>query len=112
MARQRAGLVNRKVQELLALCLYTLCGGPPRGTELFSLLRFNTPSSLRGVFIKHGEVFTLTAYYKSQNLHDAPKIIARFCPRALGMCIVAYIAAILPFNNLLSVAVRIRISSL
>jgi hypothetical protein len=69
--------------------------------ELFSLLRFKTPSSLRGVFIKHGEMFTLT---ESEKLHDAPKMIARFCPPALGMCIVAYVADILPFDNLLSVA--------
>jgi hypothetical protein len=92
-------------QELLALCLHTLCGGVARGTELFSLLRINTQTSLRGVFVQHGEVFTLTTYHKSQTLQDAPKLIARFCPPDLGMCIIAYIADILPFESFLSVAV-------
>ncbi|KAL8679402.1 MAG: hypothetical protein Q9186_004313 [Xanthomendoza sp. 1 TL-2023] len=92
--------VEKWLDLFLVLCHLTQ-GQPARGTELFSLKWKNTVNTARGFYVMDGTIMTVTEYHKGQNRQQAPRMLARFLPAAIGQLLVAYLSDVLPFLSFL-----------
>lgn len=89
--------------ERLLMCAHHFtCGGLPRGTEAFSVNHSNTATSLRGVFVDQGKLFTLTSYHKNIRATGTPKMIARYPAYDVAVATVAYLTTIRPLTTMLT----------
>jgi superfamily II DNA or RNA helicase len=95
---------KRKVKQLMEqlLILVHITGGQPaRGTEIAILRHFNAQQNMRNVYIQDGRVIIVTRYHKAQALTGQLRVIPRFLPTRVGQLLVAYLADVLPFVQLL-----------
>ncbi|KAK6513255.1 hypothetical protein TWF506_009414 [Arthrobotrys conoides] len=89
-----------EIQHWFAAAILLTSGAPPRGTEILALLKYNTATSRRNIFVVDGDVMILSAYNKKQGVvgHTAP--IYRFLPKAIGEQLVQYLFYIEPLADL------------
>jgi superfamily II DNA helicase RecQ len=95
---------KRKVEQLMEqlLILIHITGGQPaRGTEITILRYLNAQQNMRNVYIQDGRVIVVTRYHKAQVSTGQLRVIPRFLPTRVGQLLVAYLADILPFVQLL-----------
>ena len=94
-----------KFRELLLFLVHLTGGQPARGPEITSLRFKNGFLQDRNIFVRAGQMMTVTRYHKSQSQFDTPKVIPRFLPWKVGQLLAVYIAYIQPFREMLSVQV-------
>ena len=98
---------KRKVETFLEqlLILTHITGGQPaRGTEVTVLRHLNAQQNMRNVYIQDGRVVLVTRYHKAQVSTGQLRVIPRFLPTRVGQLLVAYLADVLPFVQLLDAA--------
>ena len=82
--------------------LHVTGGMPARGSELMTVKKENTWSSMRNVFAAHNEwIMYLTEYSKTQSRTNAPRVIPRFFPMPVGRLLVTLLVDIVPFEGYL-----------
>jgi hypothetical protein len=87
--------------EYLLIPIHVTGGQPGRGTEITTLRCANAMQSMTNIFIKEGQVMIGTEYHKSMAVMDQLKVIPRFLPDRVGKLLVIYLAAVLPFRQLM-----------
>lgn len=92
----------RTWKQQVAVLLVVAGGGVPRATELGATLWRNTQSSMRSYYVAMGHLLWVADYNKTEKRTGAPRVIARFYPRRIGQLVVAYLAEVQPFAQLLA----------
>ena len=90
--------------EQLLILIHITGGQPARGTEITVLRHMNAQQNMRNIYVQDGRVMLVTRYHKAQALTGQLRVIPRFLPTRVGQLLVAYLADVLPFLQLLDVA--------
>ncbi|KID81227.1 recQ family helicase [Metarhizium guizhouense ARSEF 977] len=77
-------------------------GQPGRGPELMTLRHCDTWQLMRNIVLYDGQVMIITDRDKMKAIRDMGRKVARFLPDRLGRMMVAYIAWLLPAEELLT----------
>ncbi len=102
----------RKVDEFLELLaiLVLLTGGlPMRGTELAALKHSNDRCTSRNFVIESGHVVVVSEYNKTESVAGRPMVIVRYLPDQVGALVLAYLADVRPFVELVEVTLGLRV---
>ncbi|KAK6526194.1 hypothetical protein TWF281_011229 [Arthrobotrys megalospora] len=92
--------LNLELQLWFATAILLTSGAPPRGTEILTLLKYNTATQRRNIFVIDGEVMVLSMYNKTQGLTGHASPIYRFLPKSIGESLVLYLFHIEPLVDL------------
>lgn len=89
------------IENLLVL-VHIGSGMPARATELTTLTRQNGNTSLRGLYVSHGRVFTMSCYSKTRSVKGLNTPIARFLNEEASSILLIDNLVIRPFAALLA----------
>ena len=89
-------------QPLLLVCIHFTGGMPGWGTEICPISWCNTRTSIRNVFILHGQVLIVIEYQKAQRTTNKAFYVVRALPPAVGKLLFHYLAFVRPFAEYLS----------
>ncbi|KAK6360052.1 hypothetical protein TWF730_006206 [Orbilia blumenaviensis] len=95
----------------LALAVLLTSGGPPRGTELMQLQKYNT-TQRRSFMIVGGQLMILSTYSKSQGITGLMNSVCRFLPPDIGQLFVLYMFQVEPLVELFQQRLGLARSSL
>lgn len=96
-----------RFREMLIVLVHMWAGLPGRGPELTTLRHCDTWQLIRSIFIVDGQVMIVTDRDKMKALRDAGRKVARFLPDRIGKMMVAYIAWLLPLEEMLRDALKL-----
>ena len=88
-------------RRLLMVILHIWGGQPGRGPEITKLKHCATQQVPGNIFVFDGQVMIVTDLDKSRSIRGLGRKVARFVPERVGQIVVAYIAWILPFEEML-----------
>ena len=91
----------KEFRRLLIVLIHIWAGQPGRGPELTKLKHCSTAQVPGNVFVFDGQVMLITDLDKSRSIRGLGRKVARFLPRRIGQMVVAYIAWLLPFEEML-----------
>ncbi|KAL7940041.1 hypothetical protein V8C42DRAFT_349789 [Trichoderma barbatum] len=91
----------RALKELLAVACHVWGGMPGRGPELSTMRHCDGLQVMRNCFLYDGSVMIVTDRDKAKSIRDMGRRVARFVPDDMGRVLVAYIAWLLPAEELL-----------
>ncbi|KAK6352065.1 hypothetical protein TWF730_008897 [Orbilia blumenaviensis] len=83
-----------------AVAMLLTSGEPPRGTELLSWRKYNTPINPRNIFVRVGDVLLFGTYNKTQAMTGVGRGICRFLPADIGEALMVYLFKIDPVVEL------------
>ena len=92
----------RVFQPLLLLCIHFTGGMPGRGTEIGTLKWCNTRTSMRNVFVLHGQLLVIVEYQKAQRTTNKAYYVVRALPPLVSQLLFYYLAFVRPFAEFLS----------
>ncbi|KAF3234606.1 hypothetical protein TWF192_001279 [Orbilia oligospora] len=92
--------LDLEIQLWFAIAILLTSGAPPRGTEVLALLKYNTATRRRNIFVVDGEVMILSSYNKIQGLTGHASPIYRFLPKSIGEQLVLYLFYVEPLADL------------
>ncbi|KJK87120.1 hypothetical protein H633G_09028 [Metarhizium anisopliae BRIP 53284] len=96
----------RQVKGLLMVAGHVWGGMPGRGPEVSTMRHCDGLQVMRNVFVRDGSVMIATDRDKTKSIRDMGRKVARFLPDDLGRMFVAYIAWLLPAEELLEQEVQ------
>ena len=76
-------------------------GQPGRGPEIMTIKHCDTQQVIRNVFVFDGQVLIITDRDKSRAIRGIGRKVARFLPERVGKLMIAHIAWVMPFEQLL-----------
>jgi superfamily II DNA or RNA helicase len=91
----------RQLKGLLMVGKHVWTGMPGRGPEVSTMRHCDGLQVMRNVFLYEGSVMIATDRDKAKSIRDMGRKVARFLPDDLGRIFVAYIAWLLPAEELL-----------
>ena len=91
----------RRWQQKMGPLLIATGGGGPRATEVGSAVWCNTQTSMRSYYVALGHFLWVADYNKTERRTGAPRVVARFYPRRIGQLMIAFMAEVQPFYQLL-----------
>ncbi|KAL7903691.1 hypothetical protein GGI35DRAFT_492713 [Trichoderma velutinum] len=91
----------RALKELLAVVCHVWSGMPGRGPEVSTMRHCDGLQVMRNCFLYNGSVMIVTDRDKAKSIRDMGRKVARFLPDDMGRVLVAYIAWLLPAEELL-----------
>ncbi|KAF3279012.1 hypothetical protein TWF970_004121 [Orbilia oligospora] len=92
--------LDLEIQLWFAIAILLTSGAPPRGTEVLALLKYNTATRRRNIFVVDGEVMILSSYNKIQGLTGHASPIYRFLPKNIGEQLILYLFYVEPLADL------------
>ncbi|KAK6343770.1 hypothetical protein TWF730_011357 [Orbilia blumenaviensis] len=92
--------LHLELQLWFAVAVLLTSGAPPRGTEIITLLKENTATQRRNIFVVDGDVMILSAYNKTQGITGHASPIYRFLPKAIGEQLILYLFHVEPLADL------------
>lgn len=91
----------RQLKGLLMVACHVWGGMPGRGPEVTTMRHCDGLQVMRNVFVHDGSVMIVTDRDKGKSIRDMGRKVARFVPDDMGRVLVAYIAWLLPAEELL-----------
>ena len=91
----------RQFRELMLALVHTWAGQPGRGPEVTTMRHCDSWQLIRNVFVLDGQVMLVTDRDKAKAIRDNGRKVARFLPERIGKMMVAYVAWLLPFEQML-----------
>jgi superfamily II DNA or RNA helicase len=91
----------RALKELLAVVCHVWSGMPGRGPEVSTMRHCDGLLVMRNCFLYNGSAMIVTDRDKAKSIRDMGRKVARFLPDDMGRVLVAYIAWLLPAEELL-----------
>lgn len=84
--------VTKDLEEVFSGGLLTSCGQAPRLRELVSLECENSPTAMRGLYLRNGSVIYIIKHHKAKRTTNHEFNVVRFLPARLGVVAVTYLA--------------------
>jgi superfamily II DNA or RNA helicase len=91
----------RQLKGLTMVACHVWGGMPGRGPELTTMRHCDGLQVMRNAFVHDGSVMIVTDRDKAKSIRDMGRKVARFLPDDLGRMLVAYVAWLLPAEELL-----------